>query len=195
MPVETNRPVSPAVSRIMIWPTPSAPWRWMRSSAPTRDIRECRWAWPTSHCRPCLPELSALRPGASALARPRPFRAVRRARLDAAIRPALPDRLRGHDARRAEALPPAGREDRRRTHPEFGHAYTGIETTHRPAGPGVYTNAVGMALAERMLGGALRRCVSSITTTYVIAGDGCLMEEGISRRGNHAGRAFESSIN
>ena len=62
-------------------------------------------------------------------------------------------------------------------HPEYGHT-PGVETTTGPLGQGIST-AVGMALAERMLnarfGGEL---VSHFT--YVIAGDGCLME-GISQ--------------
>ncbi|EPX79486.1 transketolase [Salipiger mucosus] len=58
-------------------------------------------------------------------------------------------------------------------HPEYGHA-KGIETTTGPLGQGIST-AVGMALAERMLAA---RFGSDLVDhyTYVIAGDGCLME-------------------
>lgn len=58
-------------------------------------------------------------------------------------------------------------------HPEFGHA-DGIETTTGPLGQGI-TTAVGMALAERRLGSQFGRDLVD-HFTYVIAGDGCLME-------------------
>ncbi len=62
-------------------------------------------------------------------------------------------------------------------HPEFGHA-PGIETTTGPLGQGL-GNAVGMALAERLLNARLGDQVVD-HFTYAIAGDGCLME-GISQ--------------
>ncbi len=58
-------------------------------------------------------------------------------------------------------------------HPEYGHAL-GIETTTGPLGQGVAT-AVGMALAERMMNARYGDDLVG-HYTYVIAGDGCLME-------------------
>jgi transketolase len=58
-------------------------------------------------------------------------------------------------------------------HPEFGHA-PGIETTTGPLGQGL-ANAVGMTLAERLLNARLGDSIVD-HYTYVIAGDGCLME-------------------
>ncbi|MCI5050185.1 MAG: transketolase [Rickettsiales bacterium] len=58
-------------------------------------------------------------------------------------------------------------------HPEYGHA-EGIETTTGPLGQGI-ANAVGMALAERLLNAEYGDELVD-HYTYVIAGDGCLME-------------------
>ncbi|HEX2011955.1 MAG TPA: transketolase, partial [Roseateles sp.] len=61
-------------------------------------------------------------------------------------------------------------------HPEVG-VTPGIETTTGPLGQGV-TNAVGLALAEKMLAKEFNREQHKIVDhhTYVFLGDGCLME-------------------
>ena len=58
-------------------------------------------------------------------------------------------------------------------HPEFGE-HPAIETTTGPLGQGLAT-AVGMALAERLLAARFGRSLVD-HRTWVIAGDGCLME-------------------
>ncbi|WP_069299234.1 transketolase [Neptunicoccus sediminis] len=58
-------------------------------------------------------------------------------------------------------------------HPEYGHA-KGIETTTGPLGQGIAT-AVGMAMAEQSMVARFNKSVVD-HYTYVIAGDGCLME-------------------
>ena len=61
-------------------------------------------------------------------------------------------------------------------HPEVGMT-VGIETTTGPLGQGI-TNAVGMALAEKLLGDQFNQPDHTIVNhhTYAFLGDGCLME-------------------
>jgi transketolase len=76
-------------------------------------------------------------------------------------------------------------------HPEYGHT-PGVETTTGPLGQGIAT-AVGMAMAERHMAARFGDKLVD-HRTWVIAGDGCLME-GVSHEAIHlAGRLKLSKL-
>ena len=133
------------------WPTPSVPWQWTRSRRRTPAIPACRWAWPRSRRSCGIITCASIR-----------------------ATPHWPDRDRfflsnGHGSMLLYALLhltgfdlPMREIERFRQlhsktpgHPEHGIT-PGVETTTGPLGQG-FANAVGMAIAERLLAAEFNR--------------------------------------
>ena len=131
----------------------------------------CPWAWPTSPRRCGATTSSTIRPtrsGPTATASCSPTATARCCSTRCCI-----SRLRAADGR-VEALPPAALAHARP--PEHGLT-PGVETTTGPLSQGI-SNAVGMALAEKLLAAEFNKPGHTVIDhrTWVFLGDGCLME-------------------
>ena len=84
--------------------------------------------------------------------------------------------LSGYDLPMAEIMNFRQLHSKTPGHPEYGYT-PGVETTTGPLGQGL-ANAVGMALAEKVLAAQFNRPGHAVVdhNTYVFQGDGCLME-------------------
>lgn len=82
--------------------------------------------------------------------------------------------LTGYDVSRDDLKAFRQWESKTPGHPEYGHT-PGVETTTGPLGQGIST-AVGMALAERFLAATFNAAAVQDHFTYVLAGDGDMME-------------------
>ena len=102
------------------------------------------------HRRPCCSRrFLQIRPAGAGLARPRPLRAVDRARLDAALRALAPARLSRHDARRDEALPPARQPHRRPSRARPRHRHRDDDRAARPGARQFGRHGAGRAACSR----------------------------------------------
>ena len=174
------------------WPMRCASSPSTRSRRRSPVIPGCRWEWPMS--RPCCSRafsnsIRPIRPGPIATAscsRPATARCCFTRLLY----------LTGYEDVSLDELK-SFRQWGSKTpgHPEYGHT-PGVETTTGPLGQGIAT-AVGMALAERLMNA---RYGDDLVDhfTYVIAGDGCLMEgishEAISLAGHLAAQPSDRAV-